>query len=68
MALADWVEQALVGVYRGGAAIAKLVRARKAAQAVPTMAETRRKMEADQDAQAAELRRVLNERSTRGPT
>ena len=69
MAIADTLVEWGAALGRGivqGAASAVRLALRK--PKVPTMAESRRTMEADQEKQAAELRRVLNERSKGGPT
>ena len=44
------------------------VRAVRRAPKAPTMAESRRTMETDQQTQLDELKRILNERSKSGPT
>ena len=63
--LVEWGAALGRGIVQGAVAAVRAVRRRPK---VPTMAESRRAMDADQGAQAAELRRVLSERSKGGPT
>ena len=63
--LVEWGAALGRGLVQGAVAA---VRAVRRAPKVPTMGESRRTMDVDQAAQAAELRRVLNERAKGGPT
>lgn len=63
--LVEWGAALGRGIVHGAVAA---VRAVRRAPKVPTMGESRRTMDADQQTQAEELRRVLNERARRGPT